>query len=261
MPTKPLVFLHQPKTGGTWVSKCLPQNRVLPHNQNYHSLPYKNKIQPACIIRDPLDYLISLVTFWCLDKTYCGKELSKPADVQKDEYNALFNTDSPCSHPKQIISAGFSCKNVPEIIENMVNDEFIAKHAKVLSPNHHTYDYRVFHEMSRLDIGYYTFAFLDQYARRKITDLHNSTDILNELTFIRSHYEVINTRNLTRDLPLLCEKYGLPFRSHPKMKVTTRSAPDAYKFDRPLLERIAYKERHMLTMFGSLISPISIKQL
>lgn len=249
------VIYHQPKTGGTWAANCLPPGYVLPHNQNYNAM-VKNysvtQVKPVCIVRDPLDYYISLSTFWCIDPKYCS---AKFARASKSAYQEYIRRDVPHAHVNFVISEGYTIRDIHTLLSRFFDDSFIRKHTHVLSKAHHTYDYCVFAEMDRLDIGYYTFAFLDQCSRKKITDLRDGEDVLTELTHIRDHFEVLHTACLEAELKALCQKYGVPFKNSPRAMQSARKAVDEYDFDASLCALMAHKERYMLAVFSELRKP------
>ena len=186
--TRRLIIPHQPKTAGTFASECLPGGFVRPHCQNFHFLMKNNLIKKTdylgCIIRDPLDYYISLITFWCLDEKWVAsgrmKEILSVNEKDRlSEYQRLLKKQMPqthlrtfrevrTNHPLFLISKGFTLKSVNEILDHFFDEKFIEEASQIISRNHHTYDYKVFGQMKRLDIGYYTFAFWTNTRVKKL---------------------------------------------------------------------------------------------
>ena len=93
----------------------------------------------------------------------------------------------------------------------MLSDTFITEHKDKLSKNHHTYDTKVFLILSRLDIGYYTFAFLDQYSRKKVSDIKTNEECKEEVEYIKKNFITINNKYLTEELRDLCKTFDVKF--------------------------------------------------
>ena len=247
------VIFHQPKTAGSYADRCLPNNYVLPHNKNYHYCLTNNILSKntklVCIVRNPLDYYISLITFWCLDKKYCRYIRNKSISLLKEEYEK--NKTNMIGHPNYWISYGYSERNLVNILNNLFCEKFLIEHKKKLSKNHHTYDNYVFFNMLRLDIGFYTFSFLEQYSRKRINDIKTSEECKNEIIHIRNNFIVLNTKSIKKDLKELCIKYSVSFNDNIEKKMcSNRKKVSEYDIPDELVEKIKYKERFMIEIFN-----------
>lgn len=250
--TPEFVIFHQPKTAGTYATRCLPKNYVLPHKLNYNLFLKQfplTKTNPVCIVREPLDYYISLITFWCLDPQYCEPCRTKTIHALKTEYSFFKIQD--IGHPNYWISRGFTERNLNKIMENMLSDEFIMEHQKKLSKKHHTYDNYVFSIMQRLDIGYYTFAFLDQFSRKKVSEIETQEECKNEIFYIRDNFIVLNQKNISSELKNLCAKYQVTFNDT-KMRImsSNRKPTEHYNISEALIGKMKYKERFIIECFN-----------
>jgi hypothetical protein len=251
MNTKFVIF-HQPKTGGTYARKCLPNGYVLDHDNSYHwclahsRLPKSTKL--VCIIRNPIDYYISLITFWCLDPKHCGPLKKKSLNRLQKEYEN--NKNNIVGHPNYWMSKGFTERDLVKILNNLFCDEFINNHKKKLSKKHHTYDNYVFLTMSKLDIGYYTFAFLCQYSKKRVSDIKTSKECRDEIIYIYNNFITLNTKHLTQQLKKLCTEYSVKFKDSSKQRVSNRKNISDYNMSNELIKKIRYKDRHMFEIFG-----------
>lgn len=248
------IIFHQPKTAGTYASEVLPKKYVLSHYNNYHKcLKNKNFVDAnyvlVCIVRNPLDYYISLITFWCLDKKYCKQIVEKSIETLKKEYN-INKIKNPVGHPGYWMSIGFTERKLENILGNLFDDQFIEDNKDKLSKTHHTYDNYVFLIMSKLDIGYYTFAFLDQHSRKKVSDIQTTEECREEILYIRDNFISINTKNISTELKSLCEHYSVPFKENTKKAMqSNRKKLEEYNISDELIEKIKYKDRYMFEIF------------
>ena len=245
------IIFHQPKIGGSYASKCIPRGYILGHYQNYHwslthnTLPINTKL--VCIIRDPIDYYISVITFWCLDPKWCADIRNKSLNTLQKEYENKKN--NKVAHPNYWMSKGFTERDLVKILNNLFCDEFINNHKNKLSKKHHTYDHFVFLTLSKLDIGFYTFAFLCQYSRKKVSDIKTSEECRDEILYIKNNFITLNNKYLTAQLKNLCTKYSVKFKDSPKQMVSNRRNKNDYNIDEILLEKIRYKDRYMFEIF------------
>tara|TARA_A200000113_G_scaffold224966_1_gene244324 strand:+ start:2206 stop:2976 length:771 start_codon:yes stop_codon:yes gene_type:complete len=230
-------IFHQPKTAGTYCSACLSNERVLPHDKNYHSFVSQHNevahIKPVCIIRDPVDYYISLITFWCLDPSYAGHK-----------FNLGYDKDKLIGHPGYWVSRGYTNRNFSDILNNFFDDEFIRNHRDKLSSRHHTYDNYVFRIMKELEIGYYTFGFLDQFSRKKIKDIKKD-ECEEEINYIINHFIILNTRTISKELKTLCEDFDVEYIESKKLKQSNRKDISCYDINQNLIDKIHYKDRYI----------------
>jgi len=247
------VIFHQPKTAGSYASACLPKNYVLGHYHNYNyclkhnTLSEKTKL--VCIVRCPLDYYISLITFWCLDPNYCDDIRTKSINTLTKEY--MEKKEDLIGHPSYWISNGFTERNLSNILNNLFCEEFILKHKEKLSKNHHTYDNYVFLTMLRLDIGFYTFAFLEQYSRKKVSEIKTTMDCYNEIIYIHDNFIKLNQKTITKELKELCSKYSVKINDKIHKQMTSNRKPiNDYNISNELIEKIKYKDRFMINIFN-----------
>ena len=245
------IIFHQPKTAGTYAMNCLPDGYVLPHNQNHlfcleNNWDFSNTTKVA-ITRSPIDYYISIITFWCLDQEYCS-DILQPISKLHEEYNNVcqFNLDK---HLNFWISNGFTERNIEIIINKLLNIDFLSYHKNKIMFNHHTYDYYVFDILSKLKIGYYTFAFLDQYSRKKLTEFETYEDCKKELLWIKHNFVILNQRNITHELTDICQQLDIPFKKSIKQKVSNRKPVDDYCFSQETIELIHMKDKLMIDIF------------
>ena len=117
------------------------------------------------------------------------------------------------NHPLFLISKGFTLKSVNEILDHFFDEKFIEEASQIISRNHHTYDYKVFGQMKRLDIGYYTFAFLDQHASKKINEIQCREECFDIIQKIKNDFIVFNNKNISQELEAFCRENDIPFRS------------------------------------------------
>jgi hypothetical protein len=246
------ILFHQPKTAGTYALTCLPEGYVLPHNQNHHFC-LQNRFdftstKRMAIIRNPIDYYISLITFWCLDNRYCT-ELSKSHQELVDQLYHISRVPLLNKHIKFWISKGYTERKLETIVLNLLEETNIQKYKDKLILHHHTYDYYVFDILSKLKIGYYTFAFLDQYSRKKLTELETQEDCKEELLWIKHNFIILNQRNITHELKDICQQLDVPFKESIKQKVSNRNPVDDYCFSQETIELIHMKDKLMIDIF------------
>jgi hypothetical protein len=244
------ILFHQPKTAGTYVGSCLPEGYVLPHSKNYHhclnnNYLFLNSLKIA-IIRNPIDYYISLITFWCLDSKYC-KEL-EDTSILNVKYN-LAKSKSEIKHLNFWISNGFTERNLDVILNNILSSEFQKTHSDKLCINHHTYDYFIFDILNKLNIGYYTFAFLDQYSSKKITEFNTEEDCNAEIINIKKSFRILNQHNISFELENLCNELDVPFKNNDRKMASNRKSPEKYNFGYELIHLIYTKDRLMFNNF------------
>lgn len=247
------VVFHQPKTGGSFVSNALPKGYVLGHYNNYHSCIEKkmdfSNTKKVCIIREPLDYLISAITFWCLDSRYAKEVRLESLEDLKEKWEKR-NKDYKIGHPNYWISNGFTERKLENILKNIVNDDFINENKDKFSRRHHTYSNYVFEIMSRLDIGFYTYGVLDQCSRKKVSEIKTSEECKEELEFIRDNFIILNQTYLTEELKELCKKEGVAVKGLDRRYMSSnRKKNDKDFIDEELKKKIYYKERYMLEVF------------
>jgi len=247
------IIFHQPKTGGTYALKCLPNGYVLPHNKNYHYC-LNNKFnfsntKLVAIIRDPLDYYISLITFWCLDPKYCKCIANNSLDYLKKQYNLKNNN---IGHPNFWMSKGYTERNLINILNNLFDQKFLENHKDKLSIKLHTYDYYIFNILLKLDIGFYTFSFLDQYSRKKVSEIKTPEECKEEIIYIKNNFIILNTKNITKELQELCKNNNVPFTFSPKQKVSNRKNIEEYNINKKLIEKIRYRDRFIFEIFKDL---------
>jgi len=246
------VLFHQPKTAGTYATACLPKGYVLPHNKNYHYCLNNNyqflNTTKVAIIRNPVDYYISLITFWCLDSNYC-KDLQETNKLLNIKYNVA-NSKGLTKHLNFWISKGYTERNLEIILNNLLSSEFQKSHSDKLCKNHHTYDYYVFDILKKLDIGYYTFAFLDQYSSKKITEFNTQQDCSKEIENIKNNFRILNQENISSELEKLCNDYDVPFKYNERMMTSNRKSNEKYTFDSEIIYLIFKKDRLMFDIFN-----------
>lgn len=246
------IIFHQPKTAGTYASSVLPKNYILGHYKNYHHCIKNNMISKqtklVCIVRCPLDYYISLITFWCLDPKYCSDIRVNTIDKLRQNY--VSNKNNVVGHPNYWMSRGFTIRNLEDILKNLMCEDFLQEHKEKISIKHHTYDNHVFLTMLRLDIGYYTFAFLCQYSRKKVSDIKTTEECRDEIQYIHDNFIKLNQKNITNELKELCEKNNVPFKNAEKKKVSNRKKAKDYNLSKELLDKIKYKDRYMIDIFN-----------
>lgn len=247
------VIFHQPKIGGSYCSSVLGKNYMLGHYNNYHSCLIRkydfSNTELVCIIRDPYDYYISIITFWCLDPRWAHRIKNKSLDKLKEEYTLKIEHGDNIEHPNYWMSNGFTERKLENILNNLFDENFIENNKNKFSKKHHTYDNYVFLILSRLDIGYYTFAFLDQYSRKKVSDIKTSEECKEELLYIKNNFTILNQKYLTKQLEELCKKFEVPFEDSKKVRVSNRKETKEYNFDEELLNKIKYKDRYMFEVF------------
>ena len=247
------VIFHQPKTAGTYASKCLPKNYVLPHHLNYHYCLTENMIHKktklVCIVRNILDYYISLITFWCLDPKYVVNIRNTSIDTLTQSYKIKKN--EKIGHPNYWMSRGFTERNLVNILNNLFSDEFINEHKDKLSEKICTYDNYIFLIMSKLDIGFYTFSFLAQYSRKKVSDIQTPSECINELEYIYNNFFILNQNNISEELKNLCIKLNVPFTDNVSKQMTSnRKKICEYNIDDELISKIRHKERFIIEIFN-----------
>jgi hypothetical protein len=248
------IIFHQPKIGGSYAKSVLPKNYVLDHYKNYHyCLTQKynfTNIKLVCIIREPIDYYISIITFWCLDPKYNKKIKNNSINKLKNNYNLKINKKDNYEHPAYWFSKGFTERNLINILNNLFDEKFINNNIDKLSKNHHTYDNYVFKILDKLDIGYYTFAFLDQYSRKKVSEIKDSNECKEEINYIKNNFLILNNKNLTKELKNLCKKYNVLFTKKSRKMVSNRKRNiNEYNIDDILINKIKYKDRYMFELF------------
>ena len=247
------IIFHQPKTGGSYAKTALPDSYVLGHYHNYnycltHNYNFNNK-KLVCIIREPIDYYISLITFWCLDPVYCKIISTNTIEQLTIDYDKKIKNNDVIGHPNYWMSNGFTERNIINILNNLFSDEFIQNNINKLSKNHHTNDNYVFLILSKLDIGYYTFAFLDQYSRKKVSEIKTTEECKEEIIYIKNNFITLNNKYLTKQLKELCEKFNVSFINTDKIKCSDRKPIEFYNISNDLINKIKYKERYMLEIF------------
>lgn len=97
--------------------------------------------------------------------------------------------------------------------------------------------------MNKLDIGYYTFSFLDQYSRKKVSDIKNFTECKEEINYIKNNFIIINNNNLTNSLKKLCKQYNVNFINSARKMKSNRKKIKEYNFDKNIIDKIKYKDR------------------
>jgi len=255
MPRKFLI-LHQPKTAGTYCSMCLPHGYVMPHNMNYHRLTSEGSLkseQIVCIVRNPLEYYKSLITYWCIDPRHCTVRQNYSESELKCIYENKIkeNVDPPYpmhGHVDFYISNGYTLK-FEEILSNLFDDDFLKNHQNILSKKCHTYDYYVFKELIRLGIGFYTFSFLDQYASKKISDIKSNEECFDELMKIAKNSIILHTENIIHELKELCKKFNVPCKDLGNTRPKQSNKPSSLKISRELLQAIFFRDAHMFNIF------------
>tara|TARA_B000000565_G_C23741051_1_gene360985 strand:+ start:155 stop:928 length:774 start_codon:yes stop_codon:yes gene_type:complete len=253
MTTPAFVIFHQPKTAGSYAHAVLPKGYVLGHYNNYHYCLKRNMLSEqtklVCIVRCPLDYYISVITFWCLDPKYCKEIRTKSMTVLQEEYT--HNKTNEIGHPNYWMSRGFTERDLHVILSNLFCEEFLLEHEGKLSKKHHTYDNYVFSTMLRLDIGFYTFAFLCQYSRKKASEIQTSEECRTELIYIHDNFIILNQKFMTEELKALCVQYNVPFNDKEGKKMSSnRKRVSDYNFSNELIEKIKYKDRYMIEIFN-----------
>ena len=246
------VLFHQPKTAGSYAAARLPKGYVEGHNKNYHWCMEKNKIHKdvklVCVIRRPLDFYISAISFWCLDSRWCSDIRKKSLDTLKKEY--LVNKEVRITgHPNYWISNGFTERKLENILENLFSDNFLESHKDKLSTRHHTYPNHVFLIMQKLDIGYYTFAFLDQFSRKKVSEIETTEECKDEIVWIKNNFITLRANFMTSDLKELCEKLDVPLKEKKGWSKSNRKKVTSYDISDELIDKIRYKDRYMLEIF------------
>lgn len=262
-----LIIPHQPKTAGTFASKCLPTGYVQPHNKNFHYLKNNNLIKDSdylgCITRDPLDYYISLITFWCLDRKFVAsgkiKEIEKVNKKDRlSDYERLINKQEPQTdlrdhrfmkvrHPCFFMSKAFTLTSVEEILERLFDEEFIESVLHIVSKNHCTYDYAVFREMKRLNIGYYTFAFLDQHSEKKVNEIESNEECFQEVKNIKKTFNIFSTKNIKKELQSFCEIKKIPFKAPKNREMkSNRKSIESYNFSSEIIKKIQNKDKYLI---------------
>ena len=250
MTSPKFIIFHQPKTAGTYALRCLPKGYVINHYNNYNWCLVNNKISEntklCCIIRQPINYYISLINFWCLDPKYCNHIKNKSINTLQKEYNN--NKNKNIGHPSYWISNGFTERNLINILNNLFNDEFIHTHQNKLSKKHHTYDHYIFSIMMKLDIGFYTFSFLSQFSRKNVNDIQTSEECRDEIKYIYENFIILKTESITKDLKDLCKLYSVPFKNTSNQMVSTIKNKN-YNISDDIIEKIKYKDRYMFEFF------------
>ena len=100
-----------------------------------------------------------------------------------------------------------------------------------------------------MKIGYYTFAFLDQYSRKKLSELETHEDCKEELLWIKHNFIILNQRNITHELTDICQQLDIPFKKSIKQKVSNRKPVDDYCFSQETIELIHMKDKLMIDIF------------
>tara|TARA_A100001035_G_C27785614_1_gene504181 strand:- start:156 stop:989 length:834 start_codon:yes stop_codon:yes gene_type:complete len=247
------VVFHQPKTGGSFVSNSLPKGYVLDHYNNYHKCLEKkmdfSNTKKVCIIREPVDYLISAITFWCLDTRYVRELKTDTLESLKRKWENR-NKNMKIGHPAYWMSNGFTERKLENIIKNIVNDEFINENKDKFSRRHHTHSNYVFEIMSRLGIGYYTYGVLDQCSRKKVSEIKTGEECKEELEYIRDNFVILNQKYLTNQLRKLCEEEGVKCKNvKARYMASKRGENDEELLDEETKKKIYEKERYMLEVF------------
>ena len=149
------------------------------------------------------------------------------------------------AHPGYFLSEGYQLDFVP-ILQNLFDESFLDTHSNVLSKKFHTYDYYVFREMARLDIGFYTFSFLDQYSSKKITDIKTNEECLSEIQEIKKTFTIFKTSTISSDLESICKKHGINFtHRNSKDMSSNREGVSESSLPKDLVEKIKHKDRHI----------------
>lgn len=238
-------IFHQPKTAGTYCIESLKpfySKYVLPHNYNYNfflkqKFLNKDQILPVNIIRDPLDFYISLITFWLLDEKY-----TKLCDInlRNRKYSEIKKTK--CAHLGLILGA--NCNNdIVEILENIFSHNFNKKHQEILSKQFHTYDCYVFNDLERLSIGLYTWMFLDQFSRKKVAEIASRNECFEEIKYIKNTFYTLKTSRIDTHLKILCEKFNIQKKTIDyKPMASNRKEKKEYKISQDLLNKIFSKD-------------------
>lgn len=246
---KNFVVFHQPKTGGTFIQKSLGSKYVLPHHLNYNFCINNNydfsDCKLVCIIRNPLDYYISCITFWCLDSKY-NNLLNTPYRIRLQKWEK--NKDNLEGHPSYWISRGYTESKLNNILNNLFDRTFLGTYSNRKSKKFHTYDYKVFAEMERLDIGFYTFCFLDQYSRKKIDEI-KIEECRDEILWIKNNFKILETSKLSSQIDELCQEYRIPYNKiKPQMKSNRKSIKE-YQISPDIIRKIKYSDRYIYEIF------------
>ena len=103
--------------------------------------------------------------------------------------------------------------------------------------------------MLRLNIGYYTFAFLDQYGNKKINEIKDEKDLKNVLDFVKNNFIIISQKNLNKEIKQLCEKFNVLFNENIEKQMVSNS--DKLIINNDIIEKIKYKDRYLYELFKS----------
>ena len=197
------------------------------HYNNYHKSPPPRGATPVAILRDPLEYYVSLASFWCLDPNSCDDDQglgTRPLERDLGELLREYEVRSTrtVGHPKYWISRGFTERSLAGIVGNVTDPNFIRAHAEKVSRKHHTYDSRPFADMERLGVGYYTWAFLDQCSRKRVSAIGRE-ELRAELDWIAGRFRFLHQSTLDADLERLCRETGVPFTPGIRVRVSRKT--------------------------------------
>lgn len=236
------LIYHQPKTGGSYALTVLPRGYVQEHHLNYHKRPPLAGVIPVVILRDPPEYYKSLACFWCLDPRSVDDDEGKGTrplnrELSKLQCEYMVRIKGTIGHPKYWISQGFTERSMHNVIDNITNPEFIRSHAAKVSLRHHTYDSSPFADMERLGIGYYTWAFLDQCSRKRVSELRRE-DLRSEVLWITSTFRILRQETLDEDLEKLCREFGLPFQKRKRVNQSKKPSGSDSVLPKEITERI-----------------------
>lgn len=245
-------IFHQPKTAGTYCIESLKpfySKYVLPHNLNYNfflkqKFLNKDKILPVNIVRDPLDFYISLITFWLLDEKY-----TQLHDINLRNKRYLEIKKTKCAHLGLILGANCG-NNVVEILENIFSDNFYKKHQDILSKQFHTYDCYVFYDLDRLSIGLYTWMFLDQFSRKKVAEISSRDECIEEIKYIKNTFYTLETSSIDTNLKALCDQFNIQKkRINYKPMASNRKEKEEYIISHQLLNKILTKDEFLYRFY------------
>lgn len=247
-------IFHQPKTAGTYCIESLKpfySRYVLPHNINYNlflrqKISNRDQILPVNIVRDPLDFYISLISFWLLDNKY-----TQLYDINLRNKKYLEIKHNKCGHLGIILGANCG-NNVEEILENIFSDDFNKNHQEILSKQFHTYDCYVFNDLERLSIGLYTWMFLDQFSRKKVNEIASREECFEEMKLIKKNFYKLETSTIESCLKKLCELFNIKnnYVNYKPMS-TNRKKKTEYNFSLKLLDKIYSKDEFLYTLYFS----------
>lgn len=238
-------IFHQPKTAGTYCIESLKpfySRYVLNHNINYNlflrqKISNRDQILPVNIVRDPLDFYISLISFWLLDNKY-----TQLYDINLRNKKYLEIKHNKCGHLGIILGANCG-NNVEEILENIFSDDFNKNHQEILSKQFHTYDCYVFNDLERLSIGLYTWMFLDQFSRKKVTEISSRDECVEEIKYIKNTFYTLETSKIDTNLKALCDQFNIQKKKiNYKPMASNRKEKKEYKISNQLLNKIFTKD-------------------